>query len=58
MYEYNFEKLEVWELSVELTVKIYELTRKFPSEENLALPTNLEGLQIQFLQISPKALQD
>jgi four helix bundle protein len=41
MYEYNFEKLEVWELSVELTVKIYELTRKFPSEEKFGITNQL-----------------
>jgi four helix bundle protein len=41
MYKYNFEKLEVWELSVELTVKIYELTRKFPSEEKFGITNQL-----------------
>lgn len=41
MFEYNFEKLEVWELSVELTVKIYELTRKFPSEEKFGITNQL-----------------
>lgn len=41
MFEYNFEKLEVWELSVELTVKIYELTRNFPSEEKFGITNQL-----------------
>jgi four helix bundle protein len=41
MFEYNFEKLEVWELSVELTVKIYELTKKFPSEEKFGITNQL-----------------
>lgn len=30
---YQFEKLDVWKLSVELVKSVYKLTKSFPSEE-------------------------
>jgi four helix bundle protein len=37
MYTYPFEKLEVWELSKKLVVKIYKLSKDFPLEEKFGL---------------------
>ncbi len=33
----KFDDLEVWKLSHELTLEVYKLTRKFPSEERFRL---------------------
>ena len=35
--EYKFEKLEVWQLSKELVKEIYQITKKFPSDERFGL---------------------
>ena len=37
MYEYAFEKLNVWQNSRELTKAIYEITKGFPSYERYGL---------------------
>ena len=37
----DFRKLEVWQRSHALTVKIYELTRGFPAEEKFGLTSQL-----------------
>jgi four helix bundle protein len=37
MFLYPFERLEVWRLSVDLTVNIYECTAKFPTREQYGL---------------------
>lgn len=34
---YFFEKLDVWQLSRQLVVKVYKLLEKFPKEEKFAL---------------------
>lgn len=34
---HQFAKLDVWQMSMDLTVEIYELTRKFPPEEKFGL---------------------
>jgi hypothetical protein len=36
---FKFEKLEVWNLSIELANDIHLLTRKFPKEEMFSLTT-------------------
>jgi four helix bundle protein len=41
MYLYSFEKLDVWQLSRKLTVIIYKITDKFPSEEKFGLTNQL-----------------
>ena len=41
MYEYSFEKLEVWKLSRQLVKNIYELTTTFPVEEKFGLISQL-----------------
>ena len=37
MYEYNFEKLEVWKLSIDFAKKVYEITESFPDIEKFGL---------------------
>ena len=37
MYIYPFEKLEVWQLSKRLVVKIYQITQHFPIDEKFGL---------------------
>ena len=32
-YEFSFEKLDVWKLSVELVKDIYKVTKNYPDEE-------------------------
>ena len=41
MYLYSFEKLEVWQLSRELTGVIYRLSRGFPKEELYGLTSQI-----------------
>jgi four helix bundle protein len=36
-YTYAFEKLDVWHLAKNLTVKVYKLTAKFPSDEKFGI---------------------
>ena len=56
MYKYYFEKLDVWQISIEFCSVVYEKTEKFPKEEKygmvsqlrraaVSVPTNIaEGL--------------
>ena len=37
MYEYNFEKLEVWKFSIDFAKKVYEITESFPDIEKFGL---------------------
>jgi four helix bundle protein len=37
MYTYNFEKLEVWQLSRKLVVKVYAATSLFPPAEKFGI---------------------
>lgn len=37
MYTYPFEKLDVWQLAKQLVVKIYSLTKAFPSDEKFGI---------------------
>lgn len=41
MYTYNFEKLEIWQLSKNLTVMIYNLTTTFPDAEKFGIINQL-----------------
>ena len=41
MRTFSFEKLEVWQESISLTKMIYNLTKKFPSEEKFGLISQL-----------------
>jgi four helix bundle protein len=41
MYLYSFEKLEVWQLSRELTGQVYRVSRDFPKEEMYGLTSQI-----------------
>lgn len=36
-YKFPFEKLEIWKLSVELSLNIYQITENFPNEEKFGI---------------------
>jgi four helix bundle protein len=38
--EFNFEKLEVWQLAMSLIDEVYELLNKYPRQEQFALVDN------------------
>lgn len=42
----SFEDLEIWQLAKVLTVKIYKLTAKFPSEEKFGLASQLRSAAV------------
>jgi len=46
MYQYSFEKLEVWKEAKKLTIIIYGLTKKFPDEEKFGLCSQLRRASI------------
>lgn len=41
MYQFSFEKLEVWQLSRTLSLKIYHCTKSFPDDEKFGLVSQL-----------------
>src|SRR5687768_16493198 len=41
MKTYSFEKLDVWQESRQLAVKVYKVTREFPDEEKFGLISQL-----------------
>lgn len=41
IYEYNFEKLNVWKVAIELAKDIYASTKEFPSSEIYGLTNQL-----------------
>jgi four helix bundle protein len=41
MYQFGFEKLEVWQEARQLTTNIYKLTEKFPESERFGLTSQL-----------------
>lgn len=43
---YNFEKLEVWHLGMELVNEVYKLSSKFPSSEKFALTSQMKRAAI------------
>jgi len=45
-YEFSFEKLDVWKLSVELVKEIYKITKKYPDEEKFGLVSQLRRAAI------------
>jgi four helix bundle protein len=42
----DFRKLEVWQRSHQLTLKVYELTRSFPSDEKFGLTNQIRRAAI------------
>ncbi len=39
---HNFRKLDIWQKSIDLTVKVYVLTKKFPREEMFGLTSQIK----------------
>lgn len=46
MYQYSFEKLEVYKLGKSLTKSIYELTKNFPNDERFGLTNQIRRASI------------
>lgn len=46
MYQYSFEKLEVWKEAKELTKIIYRITKKFPDVEKFGLTSQLRRASV------------
>jgi len=46
MYQFGFEKLEVWQEARKLTVEIYRLTEKFPGREKFGLTNQLRRASV------------
>lgn len=44
--EYGFYRLEVWKLSMKLVSEIYDITKKFPSEEKFSLVSQIRRAAI------------
>ncbi len=42
MAELRFRDLEVWRVSMDLVVKVYEITREFPKSEQFGLASQLQ----------------
>jgi len=40
-YLFPFEKLEVWQLAKELVLSIYNISKKFPSNEKYGLTSQI-----------------
>ncbi len=46
MYKYSFEKLTVWNESIELVSLIYTVTKKYPSDEKFGLISQLRRASV------------
>lgn len=46
MYQFGFEKLEVWQDARKLTVEIYRLTERFPEREKFGLVNQLRRASV------------
>jgi len=46
MYQYSFEKLEVWKEAKELTKLIYKISSTFPNEEKFGITSQLRRASI------------
>ena len=46
MYQFGFEKLEVWQDARKLTVEVYRLTEKFPEREKFGLTNQLRRASV------------
>lgn len=44
--EYNFYRLEVWKLGMELVNDVYQVTKNFPSEEKFGLTSQIRRAAI------------
>jgi len=46
MYQFSFEKLNVWQKARELSKKVYEITSRFPKEETFGLTNQIRRASI------------
>jgi four helix bundle protein len=46
MYQFGFEKLEVWHAARKLTVEVYKLTETFPEREKFGLTNQLRRASV------------
>ena len=46
MYQFYFEKLEVWKNSRDLYYEIHELTKKFPADEKIGLTSQIRRASV------------
>ena len=46
MNKYGFEKLDVWHLSVELSKRIYTISREIPSDEKYGLVSQIKRASV------------
>ena len=46
MYQFGFEKLEVWQAARKLTMEVYRLTEKFPEKEKFGLTNQLRRASV------------
>jgi four helix bundle protein len=46
MYQFGFEKLEVWQDARKLTAEVYKLTEKFPEREKFGLTNQLRRASV------------
>jgi len=49
MYQFNFEKLEVWQMSRKMTNLIYDLTLKFPDDEKFNLTSQVKRAAVSVM---------
>ena len=58
MYQFGFEKLEVWQDARKLTAEVYRLTENFPEREKFGLTNQLRRASVLLVVILPKVQQD
>jgi four helix bundle protein len=46
MFQYSFERLEVWQLSIQLVEDIYSVTNYFPEQEKFGLTSQIRRAAI------------
>ena len=51
----SFKQLEVWQLAIEMTFAIYQLTKSFPDSERFGLTNQLRRAAISVQATSQKA---
>ncbi|MBK9042483.1 MAG: four helix bundle protein [Saprospiraceae bacterium] len=50
-YIFSFEKLDVWNRSIDLSALIYKITKSFPDSEKFGITNQLEEPVIQLAPI-------
>ncbi len=54
-YSFGFEKLDVWQSSRRMILKIYQITQEFPDEEKYGLTSQIRRSAVLLLQTLQKA---